>query len=305
MWLFYIKEIFFFNNRLIILFLLSLSQSFLSVAIAHNQTAFFEAFSVELLTVVTLWAYIIVLVSRGFLQFLKKSVQEFYIITSHQEWLVEWGQRLMSTSDVQRAQLIAYDLKQWLGFLFKQSSLFVEDLFQLVFFMPLLLKGIDTFGSRVMAPLLCYVIFLNLLTYLVQQQAIAIEQRKDRVEAYWHARLYRKKIISSSCLHRYQKMLFKIYIIKTMIDFFDTVQQVGLLILPLGILYNPLIEGVIKIQDYVLFSQIIYNLIPAMTHISVYRVNWAVGWSSGKRLYEALSSSSFSKQINKGELLLV
>lgn len=268
---------------------MSFVQSAIAFWLAGAQARFFEELAQPPLHTGVIEALILSFMVRAIWQFLLSSMEEYALVQYYNLWLGHWGAFLQVVPSAQRARLLSYDLKQWLQCLVQQGRIFFQDFFQLLFFGALAYDALSQLRLPALLFFGCYVIGVNVLSAIIQEAAIALEQQQDRIEGYWQARLYRRAQIAPSARQRYNNSLLAIYRRKRCFLFFDVLQQTLALLLPVLLLYDRLEAGDIAIQQYVLFSQASYNILPALSHLSQHRATWARGLACAKRLAQEAS----------------
>jgi hypothetical protein len=271
-------------DYLFFLILLAFCQSLIACYIAQSQAAFFQGMSVKNLPAAIFYSYVVMIISRALLIFMRQSLTDYAAIICYSRSLQNHA--VVITARAQDAQIICRDLSQWSHGLLELVPTFFQELTQIIIFWSLLQQALRQISFSIILMVGLYVVATNSLTYLMQRYALILERRFDKIEGYWHAILYQRQTVSVGSLQRYQKNRIKIFCLKRVIILSDIILQTIALLLPALVLSQSLLAGRLGVEDYVILSQISFNVLPAVTHFALYRARWAQVWSCGKRFYE-------------------
>lgn len=278
------NQLYFLKRSLIFLLTLAVAQSALALSIARVQSDFFATVGRTRLGWVLIMSYGLLFLSRGIMQWVRQTAIAYAAIAAEGRWLEHYAPRITGMGQAQRAQLLHADLPQWLNFLLEQGPALVQDIAQLVFFLPLLASCQSDCCSGFFWGFFVYVVAVNIGSAALQKQSLSWKRQEDRIGGYWHARLYRCSSLSSHALKRRQRSRWALFWARQWLWLFDIGQQTASLLLPMILLGPGLLSGHTGLEEYVLCSQVVYNLLPALTHIAAHRERWATGWAAGQRL---------------------
>lgn len=277
-------QIFFVRRALLILSGAAVVESFLNLAVAQTQATFFADLGQGCVGHIALALVMTTMLARGLWLWVRQNTQEALLIDAEGRWLTVYGPKIHESRAAQRAQLLHTDLPLWLSCLLCQTTQFVKELFQCLVFAGVFWTNRALFRWEVCVSFIAYMVLMNHLSYMWAGYGVSMNQQSDRIEGFWRGRLYRDQHMSMAALHRRQKSRWALYWKQRALLLFDHAHQTLNLLLPLILFAPALLSGGVATEQYVLLSQLCYNVLPAGTHFSANRQRWSQGWAAGARL---------------------